>query len=57
VPLSFFEPGGVADDARAAMKEPEILIRVKLGNGPGRSKAMGCDLSYDYVRINGEYTT
>jgi hypothetical protein len=24
---------------------------------PGRSRVLGCDLSYDYVRINGEYTT
>lgn len=27
------------------------------GNGPGYGKAWGCDLSYDYVKINAEYTT
>jgi glutamate N-acetyltransferase/amino-acid N-acetyltransferase len=39
------------------MKEPEIRIHVSVGDGPGRSRALGCDLSYEYVRINGEYTT
>jgi glutamate N-acetyltransferase/amino-acid N-acetyltransferase len=48
---------GDGDAARTAMKEPEIRIRVRLGDGPGRSRAVGCDLSYDYVRINAEYTT
>ncbi|MHC5832629.1 MAG: bifunctional ornithine acetyltransferase/N-acetylglutamate synthase, partial [Nostoc sp.] len=28
-----------------------------VGNGYGSGKAWGCDLSYDYVRINAEYTT
>ena len=28
-----------------------------VGNGPGHSQAWGCDLSYDYVKINAEYTT
>ncbi|MFM7438552.1 MAG: bifunctional ornithine acetyltransferase/N-acetylglutamate synthase, partial [Snowella sp.] len=27
------------------------------GNGSGTGRAWGCDLSYDYVRINAEYTT
>ena len=39
------------------MAGPEIAIDVALGTGPGRSRAVGCDLSYEYVRINGEYTT
>jgi glutamate N-acetyltransferase/amino-acid N-acetyltransferase len=52
---SYFDGDGEA--ARTAMKEPEIRIRVSLGDGPGRSRAVGCDLSYEYVRINGEYTT
>jgi len=37
-----------------------ILIDVHFlltGNGPGRGQAWGCDLSYDYVKINAEYTT
>jgi glutamate N-acetyltransferase/amino-acid N-acetyltransferase len=39
------------------MKEPEVPVRVRLGDGPGSSRVLGCDLSYEYVRINGEYTT
>lgn len=27
------------------------------GDGPGMGLAWGCDLSYDYVKINAEYTT
>jgi len=30
---------------------------VDLHQGPGQGVAWGCDLSYDYVRINAEYTT
>jgi glutamate N-acetyltransferase / amino-acid N-acetyltransferase len=41
----------------AAMKEHEVVIRISLGPGPGRATAFGCDLGYEYVRINGEYTT
>ncbi|MFM6189646.1 MAG: bifunctional ornithine acetyltransferase/N-acetylglutamate synthase [Planktothrix sp.] len=41
----------------AYLKEDTVLISVKIGNGPGSSKAWGCDLSYDYVKINAEYTT
>lgn len=33
------------------------IIGVSVGNGKGEGKAWGCDLSYDYVRINAEYTT
>lgn len=35
----------------------EIIISISLGNGQGKATGWGCDLSYDYVRINGEYTT
>jgi glutamate N-acetyltransferase/amino-acid N-acetyltransferase len=34
-----------------------VTISVNLGEGEGNGKAWGCDLSYDYVRINAEYTT
>lgn len=32
-------------------------IDVSLGEASGSGVAWGCDLSYDYVRINAEYTT
>lgn len=43
--------------ARAALEAHDVSIAVSLGDGPGRSRALGVDLSYDYVKINAEYTT
>lgn len=34
-----------------------VIIAVNIGNGHGTATAWGCDLSYDYVKINAEYTT
>ncbi|MFQ6537754.1 MULTISPECIES: bifunctional glutamate N-acetyltransferase/amino-acid acetyltransferase ArgJ [Aphanothece] len=34
-----------------------VLIRLVVGEGPGRGRAWGCDLSDQYVRINADYTT
>lgn len=34
-----------------------VVISVTLGNGSSSGIAWGCDLSYDYVKINAEYTT
>jgi len=39
------------------LKSDTVLIQVSVGNGAGFAKAWGCDLSYDYVKINAEYTT
>ncbi len=41
----------------AYLKEDTVLISVCVGNGSGNGLAWGCDLSYDYVKINAEYTT
>jgi glutamate N-acetyltransferase/amino-acid N-acetyltransferase len=57
IPAGYFEDDALSSAARVAMKEPEIHIEVSLGDGEGRSRALGCDLSYEYVRVNGEYTT
>ena len=43
--------------AGAYLKEDTVSISVCIGNGAGTGKAWGCDLSYDYVKINAEYTT
>lgn len=43
--------------AGAYLQEDTVLISVSIGNGSGVGKAWGCDLSYDYVKINAEYTT
>jgi glutamate N-acetyltransferase / amino-acid N-acetyltransferase len=39
------------------LKSDTVLISVSVGNGGGSGIAWGCDLSYDYVKINAEYTT
>ncbi|PSB58800.1 bifunctional ornithine acetyltransferase/N-acetylglutamate synthase [Chamaesiphon polymorphus] len=39
------------------LKTDTVLISVSVGNGHGTGIAWGCDLSYDYVKINAEYTT
>jgi glutamate N-acetyltransferase/amino-acid N-acetyltransferase len=57
IPAAYFDDDALSSAARIAMKEPEIRIEVSIGSGPGASRALGCDLSYEYVRINGEYTT
>lgn len=43
--------------AGAYLKDDTVLISVCIGNGSGTGVAWGCDLSYDYVKINAEYTT
>lgn len=34
-----------------------VDVEISIGSGPGEGIAWGCDLSYDYVKINAEYTT
>ncbi len=42
-------------EASAYMKKPEIKITVKLGIGGGRATVWTCDLTKEYVAINGDY--
>ncbi|MDP9000088.1 MAG: bifunctional glutamate N-acetyltransferase/amino-acid acetyltransferase ArgJ [Myxococcota bacterium] len=42
---------------RAKMREPHVTIEVTLAEGNARATAWGCDLSYDYVKINADYTS
>ncbi|MFA5447046.1 MAG: bifunctional glutamate N-acetyltransferase/amino-acid acetyltransferase ArgJ [Sphaerochaeta sp.] len=41
--------------ARAILMEREVHTLALLGDGEAEATAWGCDLSYEYVRINGEY--
>ena len=43
--------------AKKILLEDEITIKVSLGDGSANSCAWGCDLTYDYVKINGDYRT
>nr|QKY14863.1 arginine biosynthesis bifunctional (ARGJ) [Polytomella parva] len=38
-------------------KHGTVNVVVTVGNGPAKGMAWGCDLSYEYVKINAEYTT
>lgn len=43
--------------AKQVLSEKEILIKVELNQGVYGATAWGCDLTYDYVKINGDYRT
>ena len=45
------------EKAKEILLEKEINIVVDLNDGEISSKAWGCDLTYDYVKINGDYRT
>ncbi len=45
------------EKAKEILLEKEIVIDVKLNDGEYNSTAWGCDLTYDYVKINGDYRT
>jgi glutamate N-acetyltransferase / amino-acid N-acetyltransferase len=44
-------------EAAAKMKQPEFGLTIDLKLGKARASIMTCDFSYDYVKINAEYTT
>lgn len=41
--------------AASILSEDEIMVNVSLHDGDVTAKAWGCDLTYDYVKINGDY--
>lgn len=45
------------EKAKEILLEKEIQILVSLFDGAGEAEAYGCDLTYDYVKINGDYRT
>ena len=52
VPLNFDE-----ELAKKILGEKEVEILVELHDGQAQGRAWGCDLTYDYVKINGDYRT
>ncbi len=68
VDMSFKSKAGIVDTckngagipfseeiAKKVLSEDEITIEINLNNGKGEACAFGCDLTYDYVKINGDY--
>ncbi len=43
--------------AKQVLAQKDIVIKIRLSGGEAQATAWGCDLSYDYVKINGSYTT
>jgi glutamate N-acetyltransferase/amino-acid N-acetyltransferase len=41
--------------AKTILLEKEVQVLASVGSGPGAGTAWGCDLSYEYVKINGDY--
>ncbi len=57
--LSILKPGFIADFSETAaseiMAKDSYTITLRLGRGPGRATVWSCDLSKEYVDINGSY--
>ncbi|MGA2450864.1 MAG: bifunctional glutamate N-acetyltransferase/amino-acid acetyltransferase ArgJ [Polyangiaceae bacterium] len=52
------EPATVDPAAlRAKMREPHVVIDVALTEGSKEATAYGCDMTYDYVKVNADYTS
>lgn len=52
LPLDFSEEAGTA-----YLEQDTVTIHVDLNNGEGEATAWGCDLTYEYVKINASYRT
>ena len=46
-----------AGELSRLMRAPEIALEVDMGLGDGNADLLTCDFSYDYVKINADYTT
>jgi glutamate N-acetyltransferase/amino-acid N-acetyltransferase len=49
------DPGYDEAAVSVAMKKPEISLKVAIGLGKGRDRVLTCDLTKEYVAINGDY--
>ena len=45
------------DLAKRVLTEHDVTIAVAMGEGEGGCTCWGCDLTYEYVKINGDYRT
>ncbi len=45
------------EEAKKILSEDEIEVLIRLNDGNGKATAWGCDLTYEYVKINGDYRT
>lgn len=45
------------EKASAVLKQDEVVIAIDLHDGAHKATAWGCDLTYEYVKINGDYRT
>jgi glutamate N-acetyltransferase/amino-acid N-acetyltransferase len=49
------EIGFSEEKAKEILSQKDIVIDIALNDGTGKATAWGCDLTYDYVKINGDY--
>ena len=52
---TYVDSGRYEAEVSAVMKKPEISLKVALGLGRGRDRVLTCDLTKEYVAINGDY--
>ena len=45
------------EDAKQVLLQDEVDVLITLRDGDATATAWGCDLTYDYVKINGDYRT
>ena len=57
VEAGVLRPGARLDRVREIMAASEYVLGIDLGLGRGQERVWTCDLSEEYVRINGKYTT
>ncbi len=52
-----FEDTPYLERAEKVMQSKNVIVNIDMDLGDGQATAWGCDLTYDYVKINAEYTT
>ena len=52
-----FEDTPYLERAEEIMQSKNVIVNIDMNLGDGQATAWGCDLTYDYVKINAEYTT